>query len=111
MADGQLYGFVPNVRGIDRALSSPAVKSQLKSYVDGVASSANANFGLHAGDLVPLTVQNGTVQNVKFNGAPRIEPYGSYVDQGAYVPIGKVVCKTALGRYDNATNNTILKSR
>jgi len=106
-----LYGFKPNRAGIAAVMKSAGVKAQLQAAVDPIAARANANFGIAAGTPVPLTVQNGTVQNVKFDGTPRIEPYGAYVDEGSYAAIGKVVCRTALGRYDNAINNTILKSR
>ena len=41
---------------------------------------------------------------VKFNGTPNIPPYGSHVDVADRTAIGKVVCKTALGRYDNSIN-------
>lgn len=107
----RLYGFKPNRAGIIATMKSEGVKAQLRSEVERIAGAANGNFGLAAGTPVPMKVANGTVQNVKFDGTPKIDPYGAYVDEGAYTAIGKVVCKTALGRYDNATNNTILKSR
>ena len=92
-------------------MKSQEVQDALRSVVEPIAASANANFGLRAGDQVPLEVKNGTTQMVRFNGTPKVEPYGSYVDLGAYTAIGKVVCRSELGRYDNAVNNTILKSR
>lgn len=107
----RLYGFKPNRAGIIAAMKSEGVKAQLRAVVEPIAANANGNFGIAAGTPVPMEVRNGTVQDVRFDGTPRIDPYGAYVDEGAYTAIGKVVCKTALGRYDNATNNTILKSR
>ena len=110
MASG-LYGYKPNSAGWMAVFKSGGMQSALKGVVDPIAAAANANFGLRAGDRVPMTVKNGTVQMVKFNGAPNMPPYGSYVDVGDKTAIGKVVCMTHLGRYDNSINNTILKSR
>lgn len=103
--------FVPNSAGIRRVFRSGGMQHALKNAVEPIAARANANFGLHEGDPVPMTVKNGTVQTVRFNGTPKIDPYGAYVDLAPNTAIGKVVCKTALGRYDNSINNTILKSR
>ena len=110
MASG-LYGFKPNPAGIMQVWKSGGMQAALNAAVSPIAARANASFGLHAGDKVPLKVRNGTVQMVKFNGTPSIQPYGSYVDVGDRTAIGKVVCMTELGRYDNSINNTILKSR
>ena len=102
--------FVPNVRGIDRALSSSGVKSKLAEIAGNIASRANSNFALGRCDIpAPFTKDGKTLH---YGGKePEIDPYGSHVDMGQWVPIGKVVCRTALGRYDNSINNTILKSR
>lgn len=110
MASG-LYGYKPNPAGWQQVFKSGGMQAALDSVVSPIAARANANFGLHAGDSVPLEVRNGTVQMVKFNGTPNIPPYGSHVDVADRTAIGKVVCKTALGRYDNSINNTIMKSR
>ena len=110
MADG-IYGLVIYPSGIEQVFKSGAMQSALDSVVSPIAASANANFGLRAGDRVPLKVRNGTVQDVKFNGTPKMPPYGSFVDVADHTAIGKVVCMTELGRYDNSINNTILKSR
>ena len=110
MASG-LYGYKPNPAGWQQVFKSAGMQAALDAAVSPIAERANANFGLHAGDKVPLRVKNGTVRMVKFNGVPRIAPYGSHVDVADRTAIGKVVCKTALGRYDNSINNTILKSR
>ena len=110
MADG-IYGFEENPNGFAQIFKSGAMQAALEAVVSPIAAKANANFGLKAGDPVPLKVKNGTVQDVKFNGRPNTPPYGSYVDLGDYTAIGKVVCMTELGRYDNSINNTILKSR
>lgn len=110
MASG-LYGYKPNPAGWRQVFKSAGMQAALDSVVSPIAARANANFGINAGDRVPLTVKNGTTQMVKFNGTPNIAPYGSYVDLGSHTAIGKVVCKTRLGRYDNSINNTILKSR
>ena len=66
---------------------------------------------LQWGERIPMKVRNGTVQEIKFDGAPRMEPYGYHVDVADHTAIGKVVCRTELGRIDNSRNNTILKSR
>lgn len=108
---GGLYGFKPNPRGIEQIWKSGGMQGALMSAVSPIAERANANFGLKAGDHVPLKVKNGTVQQVKFNGTPKIPPYGSFVDVADHTAIGKVVCMTELGRYDNSIHNTILKSR
>ena len=110
MASG-LYGFKPNPAGIIQVFKSGGMQSALMGAVGPIAARANANFGIAQGQGVPLTVKNGTTQMVKFNGVPNTPPYGAYVDLGTYTAIGKVVCMTALGRYDNSINNTILKSR
>ena len=109
MASGMT--FVPNTAGIRRVFRSSGMQSALKSAVEPIAARANANFGLHEGDRVPLKAKNGTIRDVKFNGTPKVDPYGAYVDLAPNTAIGKVVCKTELGRYDNSINNTILKSR
>lgn len=111
MASGGLYGYKPNPSGWQQVFKSGGMQAALRGAVEPIAASANANFGLHAGDRVPLKVKNGTVQDVKFNGSPKVPPYGSFVDLGSYTAIGKVVCMSELGRYDNSINNTILKSR
>ena len=110
MASG-LYGYKPRQSGWMQVFKSAGVQSALKGVVEPIAARANANFGLRAGDPVPLKVANGSVQDVKFNGTPVKPPYGSFVDIGNYTAIGKVVCMTEIGRYDNSINNTILKSR
>lgn len=110
MADG-IYGLEIFPSGIEQIFKSGEMQAALDAVVSPIAASANANFGLRAGDRVPLRVRNGTVQNVKFNGTPNMPPYGSYVDVADHTAIGKVVCMTELGRYDNSINNTILKSR
>ena len=110
MASG-LYGFVPNPSGIEQVWKSGGMQSALRSAVEPIAAAANANFGLKAGERVPLKVKNGTVQMVKFNGDLKKLPYGAFVDVASHTAIGKVVCMTELGRYDNSINNTILKSR
>ena len=81
-----------------------------EEVVDRIAARANSNFALGA-CMVPGQFASGGKPFYYGGDEPRIEPYGSYVDMGKYVPIGKVVCRTALGRYDNSMNNTILKSR
>ena len=110
MASG-LYGYRPNEAGWRQVFKSAGMQSALKSAIEPIAARANANFGLHAGDRVPLKVKNGTIQMVKFNGTPKKPPYGSYVDVLDNTAIGKVVSMTELGRYDNSINNTIRKSR
>ena len=110
MASG-LYGYRPNPEGWKQVFKSGGMQAALDAAVSPIAAAANANFGLRAGERVPLTVKNGTVQMVKFSGTPNMPPYGSYVDVADRTAIGKVVCMTALGRYDNSINNTILKSR
>ena len=110
MANG-IYGFKPYPSGFEQVFKSGAMQSALDAVVSPIAARANANFGLKAGDPVPLKVKNGGVREVKFNGTPKMSPYGSYVDVADYTAIGKVVCMTELGRYDNSINNTILKSR
>ena len=97
--------------GIEQVFKSGAMQAALDAVVSPIAEKANANFGLKAGDPVPLMVKNGTVQEVKFNGTPKMKPYGSYVDVADHTAIGKVVCMTQLGAYDNSINNTIMKSR
>ena len=106
-----LYGYEPNEAGWRQVFKSSGMQSALKSAMEPIVGRANANFGLHAGDRVPLKVKNGTVQMVKFNGTPNMPPYGSFVDLADNTAIGKVVCMTELGRYDNSINNTIMKSR
>lgn len=110
MASGGLYGFRINRRGVIAALKSQGVQDALRDVVEPIASRANASYSL-AGQRVPLEVPNGTTQDVLVTRPPRVPPYGSFVDLGAYAAIGKVVCMTALGRADNAHNNTILKAR
>ena len=110
MASG-LYGYRPNPAGWEQVFKSGGMQSALDAAVSPIAAAANANFGLRAGERVPLMVKNGTVQMVKFNGTPNTPPYGSFVDVADLSAIGKVVCMTRLGRYDNSINNTILKSR
>ena len=110
MASG-LYGYTPYPSGWMQVFKSAGMQSALRGAVEPIAEAANANFGLYAGDRVPLRVRNGTVQMVKFNGSPNIPPYGAHVDVADRTAIGKVVCMTELGRYDNSINNTILKSR
>jgi hypothetical protein len=110
MASG-IYGVKIIPSGIEQVFKSGGMRSALESVVAPIAASANANFGLRAGDRVPMKLKNGTVQDVKFDGVPRIPPYGHHVDLGDHTYIGKVVCKTALGAYDNSINNTIMKSR
>ena len=111
MGSGGIYGFEPNPAGIAQIFKSGGMQSALNAVVSPIAAAANANFGLKAGDLVPLEVKNGTVQDVKFNGTPNMAPYGSFVDVADYTAIGKVVCMTELGAYDNSIHNTIAKSR
>ena len=106
-----IYGVEILPSGIAQIFKSGGMQSALESVVAPIAAAANANFGLRAGDRVPLEVRNGTVQDVKFNGTPKMPPYGYYVDLADHTYIGKVVCKTRLGAYDNAINHTILKSR
>ena len=109
MASG-LYGFTPNVKGIDEALSTPEVRAELAAMAGRIAANANSNFALGPCRIPAAFASDG--KSFWYNGdGPKVQPYGSFVDQGSYVPIGKVVCMTALGRYDNSTNNTILKSR
>lgn len=108
---GSIYGIQIFPSGIEQIFKSGGMQSALDAVVSPIAANANANFGLRAGDRVPLKVKNGTVQMVKFNGSPNIPPYGSFVDVADHTAIGKVVCMTELGRYDNSINNTILKSR
>ena len=110
MASG-IYGIRLFPSGIEQVFKSGGMQSALDAAVSPIAAAANANFGLEAGDSVPLKVKNGTVQDVKFNGTPKMPPYGSYVDVASHTAIGKVVCMTELGRYDNSIHNTILKSR
>ncbi len=86
MADG-LYGFTPNVPGIDQALSSGGVKAKLASICEPIAAKANAN----------ATYKKAL--------------YVTFVDQGTYVAIGKVVAANNAARLDNAHYNTLLKSR
>lgn len=86
MADG-LYGFTPNVEGIDAALSSEGVKAKLMHLCFPIASRANA-----------LAVYDYAFYDV-------------YVDQGTYVALGKVVAANNAARLDNAHYNTLLKSR
>ena len=111
MMASQLHGFTPNAHGIEQVFKSSGMQAALRQAVEPIADAANANFGLQAGDRVPLEVKNGTVQMVRFNGTPKYDPYGAYVDLAEHTAIGKVVCMTELGRYDNSINNTILKSR
>lgn len=106
-----IYGLEIFPSGIEQIWKSGGMQAALDAAVAPIAESANANFGLKAGDRVPMRVKNGTVQDVKFDGAPRIQPYGHYVDLADHTYIGKVVCRTQLGAYDNSINNTILKSR
>lgn len=101
----------PNPSGISRTLKSAGVQQALDAVIAPIAARANTNFVIAAGDPVELGVKNGTRRTVRFNGVPKIPPYGSFVDLGTYTAIGKVVCMTELGRIDNARNNTILKSR
>ena len=110
MASG-IYGLEIFPSGIIQIFKSGEMQAALDGVVSPIAASANANFGLKAGDRVPLKVRNGTVQNVRFSGTPKMPPYGSYVDLGDFTAIGKVVCMTELGRYDNSIHNTIMKSR
>lgn len=106
-----IYGVKIFPSGIEQIWKSGGMRSALESAVAPIAAAANANFGLRAGDRVPVRVKNGTVQDIKFDGNPRIQPYGHHVDLGDHTYIGKVVCKTELGAYDNSINNTIMKSR
>jgi len=106
----ELYGFKPNKRGICAALSTPEVKAKLAEATSSIANRANGNFALDACKIPAQFTKYGKAFHYDGKG-PRIAPYGSHVDMGNYVPIGKVVCRTALGRYDNSLNNTILKSR
>lgn len=110
MASG-IYGIQIFPSGIEQVFKSGEMQAALDAAVSPIAASANANFGLKAGDRIPLKVKNGSVQEVRFNGTPKVPPYGSYVDVASHTAIGKVVCMTELGRYDNSINNTILKSR
>ncbi len=110
MASG-IYGVTIIPSGIEQVFKSGGMQSALRSAVEPIAAAANANFGLRAGDRVPLKVQNGTVQDVKFNGTPAVPPYGSFVDVADHTAIGKVVCMSELGAYDNSIHNTIAKSR
>lgn len=86
MADG-LYGFMPNVEGIDAALSSEGVKAKLASICEPIAARANAN------------------------AVYKKALYVTYVDQGTYVALGKVVAANNAARADNAHYNTLLKAR
>ena len=106
-----IYGVEMFPSGFEQVFKSGGMKSALESAVAPIAARANANFGIKAGDPVPLKVKNGSVQEVKFNGRPNVPPYGHHVDLANHTYIGKVVCKTQLGAYDNSINNTILKSR
>lgn len=86
MASG-LYGFTPNVPGIDAALSSEGVKAKLASICEPIAARANAN------------------------AVYKKALYVTYVDQGTYVALGKVVAANNAARADNAHYNTLLKAR
>lgn len=106
-----IYGVRIIPSGIEQVFKSGGMQAALEGVVAPIAAAANANFGLKAGDMIPVRVKNGTVQEIKFDGTPRIEPYGYHVDLADHTYIGKVVCKTELGAYDNSINHTILKSR
>ena len=106
-----IYGIEIFPRGIEQVFKSGSMQAALEAAVSPIAASANANFGIKGGDRIPLKVKNGSVQQVRFNGTPKTPPYGSFVDVADHTAIGKVVCMTELGRYDNSINNTILKSR
>lgn len=108
---GSIYGLKIIPSGIEQIFKSGGMQSALESVVSPIAATANANFGIKAGERIPMKVKNGTVQEIKFNGAPSSPPYGSFVDVADHTAIGKVVCMTELGRIDNSRNNTILKSR
>lgn len=86
MASG-LYGFTPNVPGIDAVLSSGAVRGMLASIAAGIAGTANA-----------IAQEDGA-------------EYQSHVDMATYVPLGKVTCGNHAARKDNALHNTLLKAR
>lgn len=86
MADG-LYGFTPNVGGIDAALSSEGVNAKLASICEPIAARANAN------------------------AVYKKALYVTFVDQASYVALGKVVAANNAARADNAHYNTLLKSR
>lgn len=110
MASTGLYGFRVNRRGVIAALKSQGAQDALGQVVEPIAARANSLYSL-TGNTAKLALANGTTRDVRVTQAPRVPPYGSFVDVGTYTAIGKVVCLTALGRADNARNNTILKAR
>lgn len=110
MASAGMQGFRINGRGVIAVLKSQGVQDSLREVVEPIADRANAAYAL-TGTRVPLKAANGSERDVLVTQEPRIPPYGCHVDLGTYSAIGKVVCKTALGRADNARNNTILKAR
>ncbi len=111
MGSGGIYGLRIIPSGIEQIFKSGGMQSALNAVVSPIAATANANFGIKAGERIPMKVKNGTVQEIKFSGSPKSPPYGSFVDVASHTAIGKVVCMTELGRIDNSRNNTILKSR
>lgn len=86
MASG-LYGFTPNVEGIDQVLSSDGVKAKLSSICGPIAARANAN------------------------AVYKYARYAAFVDQATYVALGKVVAANNAARFDTARYNTLLKAR
>ena len=82
----ELYGFTPNIGGIRAVLRSDEIQSELAALIAPITEAANAN------------------------ARERTAEYRAYVDVGNYTALGKVVCGNIAARYDNAHNNTLLRS-
>ena len=54
-----IYGVKIFPSGIEQVFKSGGMRSALEAVVAPIASSANSNFGLRAGDRVPVKVKNG----------------------------------------------------
>lgn len=86
MADG----FRADMAGVRAALKSGPVRAEVARSTRRVGARANAIAPGH--------------------GYRSVEPYGTYVDDGGYTVVGKVVAQTEMARCDNAKNGTLLKA-
>ena len=82
--------FKSNLAGIRAALKSEPVRAEVEKATRKIADSANGMAPDRHGYAV--------------------EPYGCYVDEGAYTAVGKIVAQTEMAKRDNAKNQTLLKA-
>lgn len=78
-----------NQAGVRSVLKSPGVRSLLGREAEAAQARCNAAYSLSTD--------------------PRVEPYGSNVEDHRVAAVGRVWTRTKLARVDNLKNNTLKK--